>query len=530
MKIGAKAARNAQRRAKLDRPPQLHDVAPKQDRSEKPPEKQMRHIEKRNNPYSFNPETLGADDLPYIQRCLETLWNSGEKTNGFPDQDIAAAITLLLYQCVYEARLSEFRLVVDRVEPINGLEYCVIDKAFLIKNPKKERTEILPPEIERVLIQTKDYCKIYFASRWAGYFNNWASRKTAGIDSREVYPFAGDTKKLLEAMTQVIQQFGHGVDRRYSLAKFRNIVPDFALSRLGLDPLNIALLTGTDSYFSDRAGYYYCVSQKIIQRTHIAIVNQLEGGSGEPDREIDKESDDEIFVGHGRCVTQDAMVSFVTRLKHGLNNKTGRGTLASIIDHHNRLTLYVSEHLRFVTSARDTSNPYTHILLSASGNLSVTVNDKNKKDFPHGRIVPVSDVATRLWDYYQSHLETLPRRLRAWQRTFGVKVEQYLHRKSRPPFFYLSRYRIIRSISRWPRYYLFGDVYIRFIPYIMRHYLRTMLSKQGVHWALIEAFLGHCISGRYAHSDFAEGMQSAIIDIVCPVIDDMACGLGWCAL
>ncbi|MBI5040714.1 MAG: hypothetical protein HZB57_05830 [Gammaproteobacteria bacterium] len=530
MKIGDKASRNARWRMKVDRPPELQNVEPKQERSELPPA-QMRHIDKRNNSYAFNPETVGADDLSYIQQCLDRQWRSRETTNGIDDEDIAAAITLVIYKSIYEKRLDEFRLVRVPGEPTNGLAYCTSDNTFLIRNPKPERKTSLPCEIENQLIKTKNHCQIVFASRWAVYFNGWALRKLTEAKSCEIYPFSGDIKELLEAMTQVIQHFGHGVDRRYTLPKFRNIIPDFALGRLGLDPLNVALLTGTDSYFSDKAGFYFCIHQQVIQDTHVAIVNHLEGISVETDRVADnKIVCGDAWVGHGRCVTPDNLRSYVDRIKRGLSKKTGRGYLASIIAHHNWLTLYVSEIFRFVTSARDVENPYCDILVSASGDLCATINDKNKEDYPYGRSIPVGSVASSLWHYYLEHLKTLPVRLRAWERKFGNAVLEHIQTPSNPPFFYLMQNKILPSISQSKRNIVFGDVHITEMPGLIRHYLRSMLSRHGVHWALIEAYMGHCISGRYTHSDFAEGMQADIINCVCPVIDTLLEDLGWCDL
>lgn len=305
-----------------------------------------------------------------------------------------------------------------------------------------------------------------------------------------VQPPAYSIKKDTVELKPYVDEFLAYLNKTYSVRLTASRVADYLsyfLHRNGVDDVVIALLTGNPSI--QPAGIYYQqFNGKQLHEAYDLFITAVLKPSI-PNLQVNPINP--AYLGGSKLQVKDKVITmFFSHLESKLSNNP------NLIDFHNRYTLYVLYLLNFSTGHRPVNDPFEDLKSVDLYNEKIFISDKEVRDVDASRTLVLPKIAAEQINAYLAHLAVLKEHLFF----SNPDAANYLLRAldgTAPFLFFFSfdKGNAILPITPSIVKNLISDVFALPLNW-HRHYLRTLLSNQGITGETIDTWMGHAKPGQ----------------------------------
>ena len=308
-----------------------------------------------------------------------------------------------------------------------------------------------------------------------------------------------------------------GVDSRWQrMVAMGDLLPSWFQGMEEGDHLRAAIIFGRDDRLAHTQRYYTAVDRNQLDKYYARVMDELwcllrDNGFKPISELFQRRASVDIppsLVGDDRIPRIESVRALIKALHQKLQELPATGDLEQQIAWHNDLTAYTVLGMALVTGFRTVRTPVPDLTAIDTSTGLLCLQEKDRKDGAHGRIVWLPECMQTLITYYQQHLKRLRRHLpENWPtelRVPATKQRDYSQFGSDEYVLVLDKtffFIIPDNNGRWMPAELTGKALQQRlnaieadhwpVPNAGRHLLRSYLVHEGCPHTLINAHFGH---------------------------------------
>lgn len=205
-----------------------------------------------------------------------------------------------------------------------------------------------------------------------------------------------------------------GVEQRWcEWESVGNILPSWFMGLEEGDHLRTALLFGLDDPLAATHHYYTALSRDALANYYIAEVMALWGSLELPESvlngrllslpNLDRINVVESLVGDDRVPKIDVVTGLLATIRNEIAHEND-GLIDEIVNNHNRISLYTALGLAIVTGFRSVRTPIANLRSIHHDTQTLCLQEKDRSDGVHGRVVVLPNDIYEQVRRYLSHL------------------------------------------------------------------------------------------------------------------------------
>ncbi len=308
-----------------------------------------------------------------------------------------------------------------------------------------------------------------------------------------------------------------GVDSRWQrMVAMGDLLPSWFQGMEEGDHLRAAIIFGRDDRLAHTQRYYTAVDRNQLDKYYARVMDDLwyllgDNGFKPISGLFKRRSPVDIppsLVGDDRIPRIESVRALIKALHQQLQELPATGDFEQQIAWHNNLTVYTSLGMALVTGFRTVRTPVPDLTAIDASTGLLCLQEKDRRDGAHGRIVWLPERMQTQIAYYQRHLKRLRRHLPGdWPTELRVPAtkqrdysqfgsDEYVLMLDKTFFFIISD-----NDGRWMPAELTGMALQQRlnaieadhwpVPNAGRHFLRSYLVHEGCPHTLINAHFGH---------------------------------------
>lgn len=309
----------------------------------------------------------------------------------------------------------------------------------------------------------------------------------------------------------------NGVDARWlRFHTFGDIVPSWFQGREEGDHLRIAALFGRDDRLAHVQRYYTALDRQKLDRFYTTVMKdlwkRLKQNGFKPVSDLFKPGPAADFppssTGDDWVPRVESIQKLIVELRRKIQAPLERGDLARHVAWHNDVTVYTALGLAVITGFRAVRTPIPDLTAVDESTGLMCLQEKDRADGSHARIVWVPDMLREQVRQYLRYLQTLWRYLPSgWPTELVIPATKFRDRSQfdqtsytldlARTLFFIERsesgtYRPVELTGRTLQQHLGTlEQACWLVPNVGRHLLRSYLVQVGCPVTLINTHLGH---------------------------------------